>query len=75
MSIYLIIVLLTLPAQQGQAGPVTELHREFITASSDSVCQAHAEKRAEEQRQRYADSVRRLQAKVAGVCVLQGGTP
>ena len=73
MSIYLVLVLLTMPASQGQPGATIELHREFITASSDSVCQAHADKHAEEQRQRYAGNVRRLNASVAGSCAKQLG--
>lgn len=38
VSIYLILVLLTLPSAGGQPGPTAELHREWITASTAAVC-------------------------------------
>lgn len=67
MSVYLVIVALLLPGDQSQ-----ELTRVWTTASSASVCQRHADKLADEQRQLHADTVRRLGAKVSGACVFQG---
>ena len=72
MSIYLILVVLTLP---GPNPPTQEMAREWVTASTDSVCQVRADKLATEQRQKHADILQRLQAKVVGVCVRQGATP
>jgi len=67
MSVYLVIVALLLPGDQQQ-----ELARVFVTASSASMCQRHADKLADEQRLANADTVRRLSAKVSGACVYQG---
>lgn len=70
MTAYLVLIVLVLP---GQDAPRQELQRQLISASSQSVCQAHADKLAEEQRRHHAEIVRRLQASVRGVCVQQGG--
>lgn len=75
MSVYLVLVLLTMPASQGQAGATVELHREFITASSDSVCKVHAEKLAREHLQKQAATVQRLGGRVSGNCLRQGSMP
>lgn len=69
MTAYLVIVLLVLP---GQDAPRQELQRQLISASSQSVCQAHADKLAEEQRRHHAEVLQRLKARVHGVCVQQG---
>lgn len=69
MSIWLVIVVLAIPGAQGQQELVAELHREIITASSARVFQQHADKRAEEQRQKSGAAVK---GRVFGVCVLQG---
>ena len=63
MSIYLVLVLVAIP---GYGGEVTaELTREWITASSAKVCQAHADKKAAEQAQK-------VKGRVFGICVLRG---
>lgn len=69
MTAYLVIVLLVMP---GQDAPRQELQRQLISASSQSVCQAHADKLAEEQRRHHAAVLQRLKARVHGVCVQQG---
>lgn len=66
---YLVVVILTLP---GERAPMTELAREWITASSSRVCEAHAAQMAERQAQQHADTVRRLGARVRGLCIYQG---
>jgi hypothetical protein len=65
MSIYLVIVLLAVPGQGGEL--VAELSREWISASTASVCQSHADKRAEEARKKQ-----QVRGRVFGVCVLRG---
>jgi hypothetical protein len=65
MNIFLVLVVLSVPGQQGHE-LTAELHREYITASSAKVCQAHAEKRAQEQRAKV------VKGRVTGLCVHQG---
>ena len=73
---YLTVVTLTLPVSAGRPHETrTELHREFITASTASVCQAHADKRADEMRRQHAATVKRLNASVAGACLRQQIAP
>ncbi len=69
MSAYLVVILLMLLGTQGHA---LELHRELMSASSAAVCQAHADRLADQQRYLHAEAVRRLQGKVAGICLRQG---
>ena len=71
MSIYLIVVMLTLP---GNNAPSTELTREWTTASSASVCQARADVLAEQERAKQAAVIDRMKARVSGLCVKQGET-
>ena len=70
MSIYLVIVMLALPAPQAQPAPAVELARSYITASTPAVCQAYADRMAAAARQQHVDSVRRLGASVRGTCHL-----
>ena len=70
-SIYLIVVMLTLP---GPSAPSTELAREWTVASSAAVCQARADVLAEQERAKQAGVIERLKASVKGVCVKQGET-
>lgn len=70
MNIYLILVLLSLPAAPGQPAPTIELLRGVITASSASACQVHADNLAAVQRAQHADAVRRMGARVVGTCHL-----
>ena len=70
-SIYLIVVMLHLP---GANAPSTELAREWTTASSASVCQARADKLAEQERAKQAAVIERMKARVSGLCVKQGET-
>lgn len=72
MSIYVILVVLMLP---GQAEPARLLATEWMTASTPAVCQQRANKLADDQRQQWADTVRRMGATVQGVCRLQGQMP
>jgi len=65
MSIFLVLILVAVPGYGGEL--TAEIHREFITASSAKVCQAHADKRAEEQRAKQ-----QVKGRVFGVCVLRG---
>ena len=67
MNAFVIILVLIFPNGDRQ-----ELPREWISASSASMCQRHADRRAEEARQQQADAVRRLGATVRGTCVMQG---
>ena len=69
MSIYLIVVMLTLP---GPSAPSTELAREWTTASSLAVCQQRADKLAADERAKQAPAIARMKARVAGLCVRQG---
>lgn len=69
MEIYLILVMLVLPGAQPAK---VELHREFITASSFSVCQTHADKRADEQKKLNEETIKKQEAKVFGRCYSQG---
>lgn len=69
MNAYLVVVLFTLP---GPDAPVQELYRELASASSDAVCQAHADKLAAQQRAKYADALRKLRASVHGACIPMG---
>lgn len=69
MNAYLVVVLFTLP---GPGAPVQELHRELVSASTEAVCQAHADKLAAQQRAKFADAVRKLRAGVHGVCIHLG---
>ena len=71
MSIYLIVVMLTLP---GQNAPSTELTREWTTASSAAVCQARADVLAGQERAKQSAVIERMKASVKGVCVKQGET-
>lgn len=74
MSIYIVIVWLLVPASQGNQPLQLELHRELISASSPSVCQQFASKRAEEQREKNAEQVRRMGARVEGKCTVRDAT-
>jgi hypothetical protein len=67
MNIFLVLVVLSVPGQQGHE-LTAELHREYITASSYRVCIAHAQKRAQEQRAKAAG----VKGRVTGLCVHQG---
>ena len=69
MNIYLVLVLLVMP---GKDAPQQELQRQMISASSDSVCQAHANKLADGQRARNADFIRTSGALIVGRCVNKG---
>lgn len=69
MSAYLVIVLLFLPNQQEPAQTVPAF---WMTASSRAVCQEHANKAADEYRAKNADTVRRLSARVVGICAHKG---
>lgn len=68
-TVYLVTVVVVLP---GPNAPRQELAREWITASSASVCIAHAAKLAAQQLEQHADTVKRLGATVRGLCHLQG---
>ena len=72
--IYAIRVEMVMPALPGQTHqprvPLVESD-EHITASSPSVCQAFAEKRAAEQRQVHAATLQRLKANVVAFCTLK----
>ena len=72
MNIYLVLVLLIMP---GKDAPQQELQRQMISASSDSVCQAHANKLADGQRARNAGFVRTSGARIVGQCVKKGVMP
>jgi hypothetical protein len=56
MEIYVILVMLLLP---GKGAPRVELKREFVTASSFSVCQTRADTLADEQRQLNAEVIKK----------------
>lgn len=66
MNMFLILVVLVIPSRQGDLEQV--VHRELITASTATVCQQHADKLADEQREKRAADVQRLRARVVGVC-------
>ena len=68
MNIYLVLVILTLPAAPGQPTPAVDLFRGVITASSARTCQAHADNLADLQRAQHADTVRRMGGRVLGTC-------
>lgn len=75
MSTYLVIVLLLIPSAQGGAPLERVLMREVIPASSPAVCQAHAERRAEEQRRLNAELIRRTSARAVGMCLAVNPEP
>lgn len=65
MKTFLIVVHLMLP---GQAQPAQVLDAEMTRASSAAQCQLRADTLAEQQRQKQADSLRRLSATVRATC-------
>ena len=69
MTIYLILILLTVP---GQTEPAQIVPAAWITASSAAVCQRTADAEAEAYQAKHADTVRRLGAKVTGKCERRG---
>jgi hypothetical protein len=68
MTAYLVLVLLLAPAADGGAPLQTELHQSLASASSDEVCQQHADRLAAEQLRRHAETVRKLRGRVVGQC-------
>lgn len=67
-----LVVLLVMP---GKDAPQQELQRQMISASSDSVCQQHAEKLANGQRASNANFLRASGARIFGQCVNKGVMP
>lgn len=67
MTAYLVIILLLVPAADGKP-LVTELHQSLASASSPEVCQRHADKLADEQRRKHAETVRKTRGLVVGEC-------
>jgi len=67
VTAYLVLVLLLVPASDGTP-TATELHQSLASASSDEVCQQHADRLAAEQLRRHAETVRKLRGRVVGQC-------
>lgn len=67
MTAYLVLVLLLVPAADGKP-LATELHQSVASASSDEACQRHADKLADEQRRKHAETVRKTRGLVVGEC-------
>lgn len=74
MSMWLVLVLIAIHNPRGLPDAEQVVFRELIVASSPSVCQTHATKRADEWRAKHEADVSRLKAKVVGVCTPQKET-
>jgi len=72
VNIYLVLVLLIMP---GKDAPQQELQRQMISASSDGVCQQHADKLANGQRASNANFLRASGAMIVGRCINKGVMP
>ncbi len=68
MTAYLIVILLLVPAPDGGAPLVTELHQVVESKASDEACQQRAATLAAEQLRKHADEVRRMRGRVVGQC-------
>jgi hypothetical protein len=71
MSMWLVLVLIAIPSGRGLPDMEQVVFRELIVAGTSTVCQQHANKRAEEQRTKRAEDIARLKARVVGVCIEQ----
>ena len=71
MTAWLVVVVLLLPAPPGP-GPQqplqAELYREVIAASSLAMCERHAERLAQAERQRHARELARTRGRISGLC-------
>jgi hypothetical protein len=71
MNVFLVLVVLAIPARPGFSDVQQVVHRELITSSGPVACQQHANKRAEEQSEKRAADLQRFKARIYGICIQQ----